>query len=102
MIRRPPRSTLFPYTTLFRSDHSAGAGEEAGMTEMEQEARGQRKVRTGGVVSIKRQKTATDLLTRRFAHGFYSEQIVRTEKAAAHDERGATRGYTARSVQTRR
>src|SRR2546422_6835363 len=23
MIRRPPRSTLFPYTTLFRSRHSA-------------------------------------------------------------------------------
>src|SRR5258708_16598579 len=23
MIRRPPRSTLFPYTTLFRSDESA-------------------------------------------------------------------------------
>src|SRR3989441_4034027 len=23
MIRRPPRSTLFPYTTLFRSDTSA-------------------------------------------------------------------------------
>src|SRR2546430_4664009 len=23
MIRRPPRSTLFPYTTLFRSDHEA-------------------------------------------------------------------------------
>src|SRR3712207_7667738 len=34
MIRRPPRSTLFPYTTLFRSDntlylaaHSTGTGE---------------------------------------------------------------------------
>src|SRR2546427_2400445 len=27
MIRRPPRSTLFPYTTLFRSPHSNdGAG----------------------------------------------------------------------------
>src|SRR3712207_7146137 len=25
MIRRPPRSTLFPYTTLFRSDDRAGA-----------------------------------------------------------------------------
>src|SRR5260370_15961927 len=25
MIRRPPRSTLFPYTTLFRSQH-VGAG----------------------------------------------------------------------------
>src|SRR2546430_13688382 len=29
MIRRPPRSTLFPYTTLFRSNVSAGfAGAE--------------------------------------------------------------------------
>src|SRR5256885_5064324 len=26
MIRRPPRSTLFPYTTLFRSVSGAGAG----------------------------------------------------------------------------
>src|SRR5256885_8456928 len=24
MIRRPPRSTLFPYTTLFRSGHPGG------------------------------------------------------------------------------
>src|SRR5947208_13146871 len=26
MIRRPPRSTLFPYTTLFRSSHGNGRG----------------------------------------------------------------------------
>src|SRR5260370_6773355 len=26
MIRRPPRSTLFPYTTLFRSTCGAGSG----------------------------------------------------------------------------
>src|SRR3712207_9527108 len=26
MIRRPPRSTLFPYTTLFRSPPGAGKG----------------------------------------------------------------------------
>src|SRR5260370_383555 len=26
MIRRPPRSTLFPYTTLFRSPGFAGSG----------------------------------------------------------------------------
>src|SRR5437773_5225997 len=25
MLRRPPRSTLFPYTTLFRSHHGGGA-----------------------------------------------------------------------------
>src|SRR3712207_9270791 len=27
MIRRPPRSTLFPYTTLFRSERGRHAGE---------------------------------------------------------------------------
>src|SRR3712207_7216301 len=27
MIRRPPRSTLFPYTTLFRSVADGGAGQ---------------------------------------------------------------------------
>src|SRR5258707_11700726 len=33
MIRRPPRSTLFPYTTLFRSQHAehrAGGQRERG------------------------------------------------------------------------
>src|SRR5260221_7045885 len=28
MIRRPPRSTLFPYTTLFRSREAVGANPE--------------------------------------------------------------------------
>src|SRR5256886_9028611 len=27
MIRRPPRSTLFPYTTLFRSHHTVRTGQ---------------------------------------------------------------------------
>src|SRR3712207_9567644 len=35
MIRRPPRSTLFPYTTLFRS-----AGLESGVTEFDASAGG--------------------------------------------------------------
>src|SRR3712207_7076322 len=30
MIRRPPRSTLFPYTTLFRSDRAIGGVHLAG------------------------------------------------------------------------
>src|SRR2546426_4581689 len=29
MIRRPPRSTLFPYTTLFRSGIASGIGDYA-------------------------------------------------------------------------
>src|SRR5256885_9105154 len=28
MIRRPPRSTLFPYTTLFRSSHECIGGND--------------------------------------------------------------------------
>src|SRR5258708_27110688 len=31
MIRRPPRSTLFPYTTLFRSRADDGVGDAGGL-----------------------------------------------------------------------
>src|SRR3712207_7447143 len=31
MIRRPPRSTLFPYTTLFRSERQTLGGDRAGI-----------------------------------------------------------------------
>src|SRR3712207_6949086 len=33
MIRRPPRSTLFPYTTLFRSVHEAVQRQGVGLVE---------------------------------------------------------------------
>src|SRR5258708_29278609 len=33
MIRRPPRSTLFPYTTLFRSRESVASGNRYPRTE---------------------------------------------------------------------
>src|SRR5256885_8159573 len=38
MIRRPPRSTLFPYTTLFRSQHQ----EKGSREEPEHEATGRK------------------------------------------------------------
>src|SRR2546422_4590018 len=31
MIRRPPRSTLFPYTTLFRSSSDPGSSQVSGV-----------------------------------------------------------------------
>src|SRR3712207_5009639 len=31
MIRRPPRSTLFPYTTLFRSDAAGADGDDGAL-----------------------------------------------------------------------
>src|SRR3712207_8727804 len=40
MIRRPPRSTLFPYTTLFRSRGARGAGRAS-------EAEGRRRAHVG-------------------------------------------------------
>src|SRR3712207_401912 len=36
MIRRPPRSTLFPYTTLFRSPHLVGHGTAAEVAALQQ------------------------------------------------------------------
>src|SRR3712207_8483793 len=41
MIRRPPRSTLFPYTTLFRSElgqHGSEDHERLGVEEPDEEA----------------------------------------------------------------
>ena len=63
--------------------------------------RGTRKIRTGVVISDKNQKTVTISLTRRFAHGLYGKQLVRTKTVAAHDELGAKTGDTVRIVETR-
>src|SRR2546422_7580228 len=57
MIRRPPRSTLFPYTTLFRSRRTNGV-------------RGRRRDRTAAAVEPDRQPhLAAQLVTSQRAHG---------------------------------
>src|SRR3712207_8342836 len=58
MIRRPPRSTLFPYTTLFRSDghrlrQGAAGGTAAGRR---RRAQGVRRARQGGVPRVPRRR----------------------------------------------
>ena len=63
--------------------------------------RGRRKTRTGVVVSDKMTKTCTVVLERRFAHGFYGKQIVRTKNVAAHNAVGAKAGDTVRIEETR-
>src|SRR2546430_3322878 len=45
MIRRPPRSTLFPYTTLFRSDNYWSTSRRSGIA---------RRQFTGGAVCLGR------------------------------------------------
>src|SRR5256885_7856866 len=39
MIRRPPRSTLFPYTTLFRSFMEGGFGRDLGNVRIHTDSR---------------------------------------------------------------
>src|SRR3712207_8933381 len=41
MIRRPPRSTLFPYTTLFRSPRGAAPSRRPGRCASERQVRGE-------------------------------------------------------------
>src|SRR2546426_12567394 len=43
MIRRPPRSTLFPYTTLFRSRHRSRRNERASRGSREADRRAARR-----------------------------------------------------------
>src|SRR5258705_9008072 len=47
MIRRPPRSTLFPYTTLFRSARRAARGRRDGRAVRRHDA-GRARVRQAG------------------------------------------------------
>src|SRR3712207_8283601 len=53
MIRRPPRSTLFPYTTLFRSEHLEQRRQHAADDERAHQ-RGQRRV--GGLRALLEQQ----------------------------------------------
>jgi len=72
---------------------------EAGTTEIE---RGQRKSRTGVVVSDKMNKTVVVLVERRLAHPLYGKQVTRSKKYHAHDENNEYRiGDTVRIVETR-
>src|SRR3712207_7526890 len=58
MIRRPPRSTLFPYTTLFRAGRGVGRGVD-GVTLDELDRLAQHAA--GGVDVVDRQEGAGDL-----------------------------------------
>src|SRR2546429_1921152 len=83
MIRRPPRSTLFPYTTLFRSV----IGEELGGTGMFTE------IDTDPLASasIAQVHAATDRKSTRLnsSHGYISYAVFclkKKKKAGAHND----------------
>src|SRR2546430_13137257 len=77
MIRRPPRSTLFPYTTLFRSRlrREAQAGVEGEMTPASAAQRPQQRARddvplhlAGALPDAFDARIAPDALQRQLAH----------------------------------
>src|SRR2546422_7834924 len=76
MIRRPPRSTLFPYTTLFRSRRGAGARPPA-------------RTRGGGRVGL---RAPRDRRRARVGPGTRPPEPLRARAAAAAD--GRTLAYS--------
>src|SRR2546422_1542850 len=81
MIRRPPRSTLFPYTTLFRSLFIRGGGRRPGPCV--------RRAGRAGSRRIKRDRKSTRLNS---SHGYISYAVFCLKKKKKSDAR---RPYTA-------
>src|SRR5256886_16464766 len=78
MIRRPPRSTLFPYTTLFRSLVAVSVyGSRA-----EERSRAERK-REGPLASVVHETLATVRMTRVFSQEERARKRFHAESAAS-------------------
>src|SRR2546429_3299661 len=92
MIRRPPRSTLFPYTTLFRSPSRAGGGGSGGRSHARATAtarprRGRPQARPGGVPLPDRKSTRLNS-----SHGYISYAVFCLKKKKIHRQ-ASTRFY---------
>src|SRR2546426_6299038 len=92
MIRRPPRSTLFPYTTLFRSggggwvdllrDHRGGPGREPGRPRTVRRARDRKSTRLNS------------------SHLVISYAVFCLKKKNRHSLRDHTHAYLTRDTRT--
>src|SRR2546426_9164545 len=61
MIRRPPRSTLFPYTTLFRSQVHRGAAEETVLRRLRGRGRGRTARHRSGQGAVRSEEHTSEL-----------------------------------------
>src|SRR5690349_23766105 len=65
MIRRPPRSTLFPYTTLFRSAASSPSSQPTGSSSAVMRLRNSPATRPSGAQSSRSEEHTSELQSRR-------------------------------------
>src|SRR2546427_3084408 len=61
MIRRPPRSTLFPYTTLFRSHAAPGDQIRLGRGRLVQKIRAAQRDEDGGTGRVRSEEHTSEL-----------------------------------------
>src|SRR5689334_24580874 len=66
MIRRPPRSTLFPYTTLFRSRRGLAAAKSLGLVPLVYTVNGERRMRDLAALGVERSEEHTSELQSQF------------------------------------
>src|SRR5437899_5899599 len=76
MIRRPPRSTLFPYTTLFRSGIIVSGGESRGYRPL---GRSSRHSRQDGAIG-RRQSTVPESVERQNRIRVLTDSTIRSEE----------------------
>src|SRR5256884_8261278 len=93
MIRRPPRSTLFPYTTLFRSPCGIRAGVRARRNDRDQDFRaGRENLSAGRDVLRAARKHARSIAQReRNSAGKAAGDDLREKRCSADDARAGVR-----------
>src|SRR2546429_3733506 len=102
MIRRPPRSTLFPYTTLFRSSrHDAPPVEAEGPSDRTQRGRPDSRKARGCAAPGSRSvyEITSDLADRKStrlnsSHGYISYAVFCLKKKKKKPKTRSTRPYT--------
>src|SRR3712207_7536281 len=76
MIRRPPRSTLFPYTTLFRSPHDETGGERVERAYAREDAVSEKRGNEGqGEVTVDHRGHAGQYLQRRLRSEEHTSEL---------------------------
>src|SRR2546429_5188498 len=86
MIRRPPRSTLFPYTTLFRSNQTANSSAVSGVCSAGLSTQVQPAAMAGASfqAAMSRDRKSTRLNS---SHGYISYAVFCLKKKRIFEER---------------